>query len=145
MEETRKFFSNQNKNYDQAHAKLVKMQESQNNAKKVPELKMWCKKKKHVMENKKGGNLTYECDNCKKEMDPDEYFWRCGKCDYDLCKDCAIIVNEKPKEERPDEQILNRVLPPVTYDTELDHQTMSKEMYMVIIGHVDGGKSTLMG
>lgn len=44
-----------------------------------------------------------------------------------------------------DRSILNRIHPLVQYPQNVDPDTNSHEVNMVIIGHVDAGKSTLMG
>lgn len=41
--------------------------------------------------------------------------------------------------------MLNADHPDKDYGVELDKKTLQKDINLVIIGHVDGGKSTLMG
>jgi len=61
-----------------------------------------------------------------------------------------ILKKEKSynKEEEPDHKTLNQIYPEVHYaDEKLLHslEEENKTINLVIIGHVDSGKSTLMG
>lgn len=44
-----------------------------------------------------------------------------------------------------DHDILNSEYPKVFYNVELDNESLKREINMVVIGHVDAGKSTIMG
>jgi elongation factor 1 alpha-like protein len=44
-----------------------------------------------------------------------------------------------------DRSVLNKLYDPIDYGIKIDVEEAKKEMNMVIIGHVDAGKSTLMG
>mmetsp|Transcript_26242 Transcript_26242/g.40052 ORF Transcript_26242/g.40052 Transcript_26242/m.40052 type:complete len:208 (+) Transcript_26242:583-1206(+) len=55
------------------------------------------------------------------------------------------IDGDATKFEQVDRKTLNKPLPPFDYKVEIDQEKAKREMNMVIIGHVDAGKSTLMG
>ena len=40
---------------------------------------------------------------------------------------------------------MNSEYPKINYNIELDQENLKREINMVIIGHVDAGKSTIMG
>ena len=44
-----------------------------------------------------------------------------------------------------DHETLNSDYPTVNYNIDLDQENLKREVNMVVIGHVDAGKSTLMG
>ena len=47
--------------------------------------------------------------------------------------------------QQEDHAVLNKVWPAVDYGVAIDKEEVKNDINMVIIGHVDAGKSTLMG
>ena len=101
------------------------------------------------MKIKSGGE--HACDVCKADLGSEASiasntsFWRCNDCDYDVCKACADKKQKKEKHVRIAHEILNATMPTKDFNVELNKDALKKEMYIVFIGNVDAGKSTLVG